>query len=257
MKTLVLKLSLFAALSAAAPALATDNRVRSLLFKPDTVVPFVGKPGFQSTIRFGPDERIENVAVGDSIAWQITPNKRGDHLFLKPMVPGARSNMTVITDKRTYLFDLSAPRGAQPVYALSFEFPAFPAPGAIQPPPPPPQTAVPVAVAAAEPIVPAELNGGWVLRGDKALFPQRVYDDGQSVFLSWPERAPLPAVLVPASDGTEGPVDYRVEDGYLVVDGVPRELILRRGRSRATVKAPKLDLRIARTGTSENRRVSR
>ena len=36
----------------------------------------LGKAGIQSTIEFADDERIENVAVGDSNAWQITPNRR-------------------------------------------------------------------------------------------------------------------------------------------------------------------------------------
>ncbi len=36
-------------------------------------------------IEFGHGERIENVAVGDSSAWQVTPNKRANLLFLKPL----------------------------------------------------------------------------------------------------------------------------------------------------------------------------
>ena len=43
------------------------------------------RPAISSTVEFAPDERIENVAVGDSGAWQVTPNKRGDHLFVKPL----------------------------------------------------------------------------------------------------------------------------------------------------------------------------
>lgn len=224
------------AVPAAAPVLATapaDPRVRSIPFTPDKVFSFVGKAGYQSTIRFAPDERIENVAVGDSLAWQVTPNKRGNHLFVKPLIRGARSNMTVVTDKRTYLFDLEARQVGQPIYALRFEYPLYPASGSIAPvieadP-------APVVTAAAETPKPApQLNFSWVSKGAKALFPARTFDDGSSVFLGWPEDAELPAILV-ASNGAEAPVDYRVEAGHIVVPGVPRELILRRGKHRATV----------------------
>lgn len=225
----------------AAPATATaaaDDRVRSVRFTPDSVVRFVGSPGYQSAIRFGPDERIENVAVGDSASWQVTPNRRGNLLFVKPLVAGARSNLTVVTDKRTYLFDLEAPRAARPIYALSFEYPAWPSAGAVEPPPPPPEPEAPAArtevVAVAAP-VPA-MNFRWSSNGARALVPAQIFDDGRSLFLSWPPESPLPAVLTAAPDGTEAPVDYRVEAGFIVIDGLPSKLILRRGDQRTTIQ---------------------
>ena len=248
----ILRLSL-AVLALASPTalLALDARVRSVLFKPDTVVRFVAKPGYQSAIRFGPDEQIENVAVGDSVAWQVTPNKRGDRLFVKPLVAGARSNMTVVTDMRTYLFDLEATRAAQPIYVLGFEYPAWPAPGAVQPPPPPPADTPALKAAAADAAqqAPPKLHFGWVSRGAKELLPARTFDDGHSVYLTWPEESPLPAILVAASDGAEGPVNYRMEAGYIVVDGVPSQLILRRGKARAVLsatRAPAAPIEIAK-----------
>lgn len=234
------------------PAVATDARVQSVLFTPDTVVRFVGRPGYQSAIRFGPDEQIENIAVGDSMSWQVTPNRRGNIVFVKPMVPGARSNMTVITDRRIYLFDLEAPARGLPIYALSFEYPVWPAPGAVAPPPPPPEAAVTLAAAEAEPPPPPPvLNYRWTARGARALLPAETYDDGRALYLSWPANSALPAILVPGADGTEGPVNYRVEGAQIIIDGIPASLILRRGDDRATVTA---DLRSAGRGRSNDRR---
>jgi len=253
MRILGLSLSLFLL---AAPALGapTDSRVRSVLFAPDKVVRFVGKPGFQSSIHFGSDERIENVAVGDSAAWQVTPNKRGDYLFIKPMVANARSNLMVVTDRRTYLFDLEASRTAAPVYALSFRYPDYPEPGSVSPPPPP---ATQVAVAAAAPPKPLNLNFGWEARGSKALRPSRVFDDSTAVYLRWPENVPLPAVLMPAPDGTESPVNYKMEQGYIVVDGLPQQLIIRNGREQAIVTAQRRNTNVVQTARSEERRERR
>ena len=88
------------------------------------IVKILGKAGIQSTIEFADDERIENVAVGDSSAWQITPNRRASLLFVKPTTAHSRTNMTVVTDKRTYMFDLvSGEKSAAPVYALKFSYP--------------------------------------------------------------------------------------------------------------------------------------
>lgn len=89
------------------PAIAADPRLQSVHYEADKVVKVQGRIGYQSMIEFAPGESIENVAVGDSTAWQVTPNKRANLLFLKPLMPKAKTNMTVITDQRTYLFDLS------------------------------------------------------------------------------------------------------------------------------------------------------
>jgi type IV secretion system protein VirB9 len=257
MKYVAFPLALLLFAVPAAPAAAADARVRTVLFKPETVVRFVGKPGYQSAIRFGPDERIENVAVGDSVSWQVTPNKRGDHLFVKPLAAGARSNLMVVTDKRTYLFDLETGRGAQPVYALSFEYPDYPAPGSIPPPPEP----APASTSLAQKPPPSaplpQLHFGWTARGAKALRPARVFDDGQSTYLSWPEKVPLPAVLVPAPDGTESPSNYRMEKGYIIVEGVAPQLILRRGKHSATVTATPRSGKPVRTANTETRDGSR
>ena len=80
-----------AVLGCTAANAAADNRIRSMAYDPDQIVRILGKAGIQSTIEFGADERIENVAVGDSNAWQITPNRRASLLFVKPLAPHSRT----------------------------------------------------------------------------------------------------------------------------------------------------------------------
>jgi type IV secretion system protein VirB9 len=250
-----LPLALAPLLLVAAPAMANpDPRVQSVLYTPDRVVRFAARPGYQSSIRFGTDERIENVAVGDSAAWQVTPNKRGNYLFIKPLIAGARSNMMVITDQRTYLFDLETARGTQVVYSLSFDYPDYPAPGSVQPPPVVTPPVAETALASAPAALPRKLNFNWKADGAKSLRPSRVFDDSKAVYLSWSETSALPAVLVPAPDGTESPVDYRMDNGFIVIDGMPRRIILRRGKETATVLATSNKLTIVQTANSESRR---
>jgi type IV secretion system protein VirB9 len=224
---------LLAVLAVAVSPAHADPRITTHFYQPSEIVTIHGRSDTQSTIAFAPDERIENVAVGDSASWQVTPNKRADLLFVKPMNDHARTNMTVVTDQRTYLFDLiNAPRTAA-VYMLRF---TYPTPPKVAPPFAPPPAAI-VAVASDTPPEPdpANLNFAWVSQGDKALLPSRSYDDGQSTYLTWSADVALPAILVREPGGTEGPVNYTVRGDTIVVDGVPPQLVLRSGKQVATL----------------------
>jgi type IV secretion system protein VirB9 len=223
----------------AAPLMAEDPRLVTRLYDENQVVLIEGRANVQTTIRFAEDELIENVAIGDSQAWQVTPNKRANLLFVKPLADKAATNMTVITNRYTYLFDLVAnPKAEAPLYVLSFTYP--------QPIEPAPARAAPsdgpndIELAAAEQpeaiVDPAELNFAWRKSGDRKLLPARIYDDGSATFLAWPAGAPVPAILMKDEDGTEGPVNFAVRGDVIVIDGVPRELVLRSGKDMATLE---------------------
>lgn len=221
-----------AAFAAALPAHA-DTRLVEVRYDEAKVYRVEGKPKVQATIRFGEDEAIENVAVGDSNAWQITPNKRANLLFVKPMLARASTNMTVVTNKHTYLFDLVANPVAQPVYVLSFKYPDEPKPKADAGA----QLAQSSPAEADKPAQtdPALLNFAWTKSGEKKLLPENVFDDGEATFLAWPEGRPVPAILITDSAGTEGPVNFAVRGTTIVVEGVPSQIVLRSGKDRATI----------------------
>jgi type IV secretion system protein VirB9 len=215
------------ALLIAQPAPAADRRVLELPWQPGVVVPITTTPGFEAAIAMSPDERVENIAIGDSALWQVAPNRRANLIFLKPVSARAPvTNMTVITDRHTYLFELHASAKGTPLYHVSFAYPPAPAPNTAAPDKP---------AAPEEPAAMPRLNFAWKRSGDTALLPDRVFDDGTSAYLSWPPGRDLPAVL--ASDGkTEGPVNYAMRDGLIVIDGLPLRLILRAGNATATLE---------------------
>lgn len=243
------------------PAQANDPRLVERLYDPDTVVRIEGKTKVQATIQFGEDERIENVAIGDSSTWQVTPNKRANLLFVKPLDPSARTNMTVITNRHTYLFDLVASPRAKPLYVLRFTYPEEPE--AEQPDTQLAEGPNPVEIAAAtDPyavVDPSALNFEWDRDGDKDLLPVRAFDDGNATFLTWPAGQPVPAILIKDAKDTEGPVNYAVRGDTVVVDGVPREIVLRSGKDTAIlvntgpVRAVGGDPQTAMLSAEENR----
>jgi type IV secretion system protein VirB9 len=220
--------------SAVAAAQTGDARLVEHLYDPYEVVVIEGKPRVQATIAFEEDEAIENVAIGDSSAWQVTPNKRANLLFVKPLTDRAATNMTVVTDRRTYLFDLVAKPDAQAIYVLRFTYPEVPeAETQLAAAPTEVEMAAatdPYAVSDA-----AALNFAWKSKGAARLYPAQAYDDGTATFLTWANGTPIPAILIKDHEGTEGPVNFAVRGDTIVVDGVPREIILRSGDDVASI----------------------
>ena len=224
----------------AVPAQAEDSRLVDHAYSDDEVVRIDGKAGIQAAIEFGEGESIENVAVGDSQAWQITPNKRADLLFVKPLETSARTNMTVVTNRHTYFFDLVASPKAKPLYMLRFTYKdeprETPAPGAAMAALNPAEQALASGDPIAMPADPASLNFAWKRSGSEKLLPARVYDDGNATYLVWPEKSAVPAILIENEKGEEGPVNYSVHDATIVLPDVPRKIILRSGKATAALE---------------------
>ena len=226
------------AMLVASPVLARDPRLVELMYDPDEVIVVQGKTDVQAMIEFGEGEAIENVAIGDSAAWQVSPNARANLLFVKPLQPSAKTNMTVVTNRHTYLFDLVASPRSKPLYVLRFLYPE-PPPGedeeqlAEGAPVAPNALELAAAQDALAVIDPAMLNFKWVAEGERSLTPDEVFDDGRSTYLRWEQERPVPAILIENYEGDEGPVNSTVRGDTIIVDGVPKQIILRSGREKA------------------------
>lgn len=106
--------------------LTTDSRIKTYQYNPNDIYLLVLHYGFQSHIEFAKNESIETITLGDSYAWKITPI--GNRLFIKPMERNIRTNMTIITNKHTYQFDIVAKElemGDEKdlVYVVRFNYP--------------------------------------------------------------------------------------------------------------------------------------
>ena len=222
------------ALAALAVPAHADSRLQEVMYDEFSVVTLPGRVNVQASIVFGDDEVIENVAIGNSQTWQVTPNKRANILFVKPLEPRAATNLTVVTSKRTYLFDLVASPSAKPVYVLRFDYPVDPEEEARKA-----ELAQAETPAAPEDpfasVDPADLNFAWNGEGATQLLPDRAFDDGEATFLTWPAGRDVPAILVTNAKGAEGPVNYTVRGDTIVIDGVPRSIVLRSGEESATL----------------------
>ncbi len=184
-----------------------DPRVQTVSYDEDQVVRLQGAPGFLINIEFAPDEQIENVAVGDSGAWQVTPNRRGDHLFVKPIQGGVTTNMTVVTTARVYLFELTPAFDNVP-FTVRFRYA---------------NSAAPLEADSPEPAI----VGRYRMSGARSLRPSRIDDDGAHTYIEFPADSALPAIYAVDSRGRETLVNGGMRDGRFVIDGVSSRLIFR------------------------------
>jgi type IV secretion system protein VirB9 len=196
---------------------AGDPRIYEVLYDPSEVVELHGALGFQLSLEFDPAERIENVAIGDSLGWQVTPNRKANLLFLKPMALRPNTNMTVVTNLRRYNFELSvrAHADAKSIpFSVRFTYPP-PVLATVEPQP--------------APTPPVDRNHAYSYQGSNKILPDRLFDDGEATYFTFRAQEDLPAIFAVEPDGAESVVNSHMKDGYIVIDRIARGFVLRRG----------------------------
>ena len=198
---------------AIAPQLSSDPRIQLLPYSPNQVVTLSVSQGFASVVELAEDERVENLVVGNSGTWQVTANKRGDRIIVKPLTGASQTNMVVLTATRRYVFMLD-PYG-QTSFVMRFSYP---------------QPVQPVATAAA---AAAAAETSYKLRGAKALFPLAMFDDGRRTVIRWRAGQPLPAVSA-LNGRQERLVNGRMVGEDFVIEGASPRYKFRYGNAEAT-----------------------
>lgn len=218
---------LLATLLAASPVAAQvmpmpgmgDPRVQNVDFRPDQVIRLTGAVGYQIMVELAPDETVRSIALGDSSAWSASTDRGGNRLFLKVLLADVATNMTVITDVRTYAFDLqgTADTAMTSPYLVRFRYPSV------------------AANISSDPVM-GEMVGSYLLRGDRRLRPVAISDDGVHTYIDWPTDALLPATYVGQADGSETLANGQMRGRYYVLDSVDTNLVFRLDKRVAKAK---------------------
>lgn len=195
-------------------------------YAPGAIFELVANPNFISTILLEEGEALNTIAAGDTSRWQVSEAIAEGSLGLrtillvKPAAVGLRTNIVLVTDRRTYLVEAVSQAGA----AYSAEI-AWCYPDAEQP---------------------TRTQGGVLnfdyrvrlLRGVRpAWTPLRVFDDGRHTWIEFSEAteaSELPPLFVITSEGAEL-VNYRIDGRRYMVDRVFNRAELRLG-----VRAPQI-----------------
>lgn len=210
-------------------AQAADRRIRTLLYDPTQVFPLRGWVGYHIDLEFEPGESFQTLGGGDLGA--LTYGSFENHLVLKPTASNIRTNLTVITSRRTYIFEYVVdagspePSGDDLVYSFRFSYPTL---------------AVATGNAPGTDRVTQYLKGAETARvqnydywfcGDASLQPVEASDDGVHTRLKFSPRAEIPAFFVRNDDGSESLLNFNIDlvHGEVLVHRTVRRLILRRG----------------------------
>lgn len=212
-----------------------DPRIRTVVYNPRDVVRIEVHYGYHTVIELGEDERIHTMTIGDSVAWEAVRNEAGNHIFLKPREESATTNMSVITNRRRYMFLLvgkEASSTSKMTFGVHFQYPEEDAARALEAQKAADREESLFVNASTSAIDPSKLNFRYRYAGSRAMVPSLLFDDGVATYLRFDAIADLPAIFVVETNGTEkkeGLANYRIEGPYVVVQRVAKQFALRKG----------------------------
>lgn len=209
-------------------SLSTDDRVRQVMYDPNQVYEIVGTYGYQTSIEFAEDETVKVVSLGDTIAWQTVPYN--NRVFLKPVEPKATTNMTVITDKRTYYFMLSSGKlSKETTFLVRFKYPNNT---------PFRSTTRSTAKGLSSTFNPESINLDYSTSGNtSAIQVEKILDDGEFTFFRFASKSEIPTIYTVGADGTESIVNTRREGNFYVVERTSSLFTLRSGTEYLCVRS--------------------
>jgi type IV secretion system protein VirB9 len=260
-----------AALLLAVPSLAADTpapgqrdeRVRTQVYRPDDVTRLVASVGQALTVEFSERETITAVAASDTERVMITGERPqppyGRFLFIKAKTEVRTQPITVITRRedgssRRYLFEFrtreapiagsalvagpGAPtegETAEAFYSVRFAHPQDEAEdrrrrareAAAE------RNATLATRRLREPTPAVVHNEQYAARGDAALAPSAVWDDGQSTFMRFPGNRRLPTFYGAGPDGEDMAANFSFDpnSGVVTLHGVGRRWRLIDGKA--------------------------
>lgn len=200
----------------------SDSRVKTFVYNENEVYPVLTQYGYQTNIEFGRGEEVQTISVGDRVAWQIIP--AGRRLFIQTLSDNAETNLTVVTDRRAYQFDLRSTghsRGNEDrlVYVARFYYPDEdwdqPAP-------------VTAPDSLLQPAVETQYNFNYTYAGPDSFAPVKIFDDGAATYFQFP-AGQSPSISSVSAGGQEMPAQASMQGGYLVVPGVGGQFAVRKG----------------------------
>ena len=203
-------------------------QIRYVRYAANRIYHLEGVAGYEIDLQFAPGERFRGLGVGDAKALRVAA--ASNHLFIKPRAARVATDLTVLTNRRTYVFSYrvgaAVPGVPRPtLYALRFEYPHRRARAS---------AARRQHSAVARDLSRAEQararNANYWYCGPRALRPTAAWDDGVETHLVFPSREPLPAVFVRNADGSESVVNFDMRADQMVIHRIARRFILRRGR---------------------------
>jgi len=206
----------------------SETKFRSYIYNPSEVYGYIGHYYYQGYIEFGKDESIKTITIGNSNAWFVKQLR--NRLFLKPVEDNADTNLTVITNKKVYQFQLMAKDAKDNndenlVFSVKFIYPEVENKNIIQ-------FGDSSKIISQEPDLEDldKYNFDYDITGVPTISPIKMFDDGKFTYLQFSENSAVPAILaVDPTTGFESMVNYRVTKKYFIIEQTSAQFSLRHG----------------------------
>jgi len=208
-------------------------------YAPGAIYELYTSPSFISAILLEPGESLGDVAAGDTSRWMVQETSAETGIdgrtivLVKPQATGLRTNIVLVTDRRTYTIEAIAQAGSAYSAQIAWCYP-------------PEEEARMASV--------DQLHFGYRIRATRGgrpnWMPTRVFDDGQRTWIEMPEAvasSDLPPLFIITGEGAEL-VNYRVQGRRYMVDRIFDVAELRLGTRAPTI------VRIEREGATTQRR---
>lgn len=189
-----------------------DARVRDAIYVQGQVYNLVLMLERVTTVELPRGEEIVSVVAGDTQSFDFDAVPGGRAFVIKPKRAGARTNITVFTNRRTYYFVASASRNTA-FYSVRFTVPAD-------------QNREHGARVPEHRVINSRYGGSAMT----AITPQEVWDDGTFTYFRFAGARELPTIFA-ISDGMERVANGQVQrDGTIRVSGTSPYWVLRLGQ---------------------------
>lgn len=239
--------------------ITTDSRIKTLVYNVNEIHQLKFHYGYQSYIEFAEGEKIETISVGEPFAWKLTP--MGQRLFVRALEISAHTNMTLITNKRTYHFDIKSGEydgkiDEELVYVVRFYYPEI-IEEVVKTPPIDRTQEMQSSRTSSVPIVnkPLPAKRNKYLRVDSQydeilqdgskrnfdykivgyagdIMPLKIFNDASRTYFQFKNNnLIIPSIFVVDAFGGERPVNYIIEEDFVVIDSVELQFSLRLSNS--------------------------
>ena len=226
----------------------TDNYLNAIQlypYTPGSLYQVYTSPTQITDIALEKGEGLITVSAGDTERWTVGDTVSGSgvneqvHILVKPMAANLSTNAIITSTRRTYYLDLKSFTDTY-MAAVSWRYPHDAIRNIRKNSP---ETSL-VTQASYERVdanlKPDDLRFDYIIKGDDPHWrPTRVFDDGSKVFIEFPKGLAVseaPPLFVTDDKGSISKlVNYRVKDGYYVVDRLFDAAELRLGEKKQTV----------------------
>ena len=207
--------------------LGTEKKFRSYIYNPNDVYRYIGHYTYQGFIEFEDGETVSTISMGNPTLWLF--EHLGNRLFLKPVGEDrSETNMTVITNKRVYHFELMAKEAKNIndkdlIFVAKFVYPDEKDKNIVE---------FPKNALSDEPDMRdlSIYNFNYQYTGDPSIAPLKVFDNGEFTYFQFTKKnAEIPAIFTVDSDGFESLINFRSAGSYIIVERVSPQFTLRNG----------------------------